>query len=150
MPTRVVVSIHIGGSGAARRGQSLRGRLATSCAGPFYRAAQGVVAVSEGVADDFANLTGFRRSRIRTIYNPVVTSELSILAEAPVKDPWFAVSEPPVILGVGRLATQKDFSTLLHAFAGVRSQRVARLLILGEGDKRSELEALAQNSRIGA
>jgi glycosyltransferase involved in cell wall biosynthesis len=143
VPTRVVVSIHIGG--AARRGQLLRGRLATACAGPFYRAAHGVVAVSEGVAEEFANVTGFQRSRIRTIYNPVVTPELSNLAEAPVKDPWFAAGEPPVILGVGRLATQKDFSTLLHAFARVRSQRSARLLILGEGEKRSELEALVQN-----
>jgi glycosyltransferase involved in cell wall biosynthesis len=74
-----------------------------------------------------------------------MTSELSVLAEAPMKDPWLAGGEPPVILGVGRLATQKDFSTLLHAFARVRSQRPARLLILGEGDKRFELEALAQN-----
>jgi glycosyltransferase involved in cell wall biosynthesis len=144
VPARVVVSIRITVSQDWRRGQSLRGRMAIACAGHFYRAAQGVVAVSDGVADDFANVTGFRRSSIRTIYNPVVTSGFSALAESPVNDPWFAVGEPPVVLGVGRLTTQKDFPTLLHAFARVRSQRPARLLILGEGDKRTELEALAQ------
>lgn len=148
MQMRVVVSIRITVSQDLRRGQPLRGRLAIACAGLFYRAAQGVVAVSDGVADDFASVTGFRRSCIRTIYNPVVTSELSALAEAPVNDPWFTGGEPPVVLGVGRLATQKDFPTLLHAFALVRAQRPARLLILGEGDKRSELEALAQKLRL--
>ncbi len=143
VPARVVVSIRITVSQDWRRGRSLRSRIAIACAGHFYTAAQGVVAVSDGVADDFANVTGFRRSSIRTIYNPVVTSGFSALAEAPVNDPWFAVGEPPVVLGVGRLTTQKDFPTLLHAFARVRSQRPARLLILGEGEKRSELEALA-------
>jgi glycosyltransferase involved in cell wall biosynthesis len=123
----------------------LRGRVATAWAGRFYRGADGVVAVSDGVADDFANVTGFQRSCIRTIYNPVLTPDLSVAAEAAVEDPWLDGDEPPVVLGVGRLTTQKDFPTLLHAFARVRSQRLARLLILGEGDKRSELEALARN-----
>jgi len=149
VPMRVVVSIRITVSQDVQHGQPLRGRLATKCAGLFYRTAQGVVAVSDGVADDFANVTGFRRSGIRTIYNPVVASELSALAEAPVNDPWFAGGEPPVVLGVGRLTMQKDFPTLLHAFARVRSQRLARLLILGEGEKRSELEALAQKLGLG-
>jgi glycosyltransferase involved in cell wall biosynthesis len=50
--------------------------------------------------------------------------------------------EPPVILGVGRLTVQKDFPTLIRAFARVRQKRNARLLILGEGELRSELNAL--------
>jgi glycosyltransferase involved in cell wall biosynthesis len=141
--TRIVVSIHITVSDA-RNDQPLRGRLATAYTGLFYKAAQGVVAVSEAVADDFANVTGFRRSCIRTIYNPVVTPELAVLAESPVNDPWFAGGEPPVVLGVGRLTPQKDFPTLLHAFARVRAQLPVRLLILGEGEKRPELEALIQ------
>ena len=45
--------------------------------------------------------------------------------------------EPPVVLGVGRLVKQKDFPTLLRAFAKVRSMRPssrsakARLFCLG-------------------
>ncbi|MFO7569806.1 MAG: glycosyltransferase, partial [Smithellaceae bacterium] len=41
--------------------------------------------------------------------------------------------EWPVILGIGRLHPQKDFPTLIHAFARVRCQRPAKLIILGEG-----------------
>jgi glycosyltransferase involved in cell wall biosynthesis len=44
---------------------------------------------------------------------------------------------------VGRLTPQKDFPTLLRAFAGVRRHRRARLVILGEGEERAALTALA-------
>ena len=58
--------------------------------------------------------------------------------------------EPPVILGVGRLTHQKDFHTLLEAFAIVRGQRKCRLMILGEGEDRDSLEALARKLGVAA
>jgi glycosyltransferase involved in cell wall biosynthesis len=45
---------------------------------------------------------------------------------------------------------QKDFPTLLKAFARVRAVREARLVILGEGKKRIELETLAQELGVAA
>ena len=50
--------------------------------------------------------------------------------------------QSPVVLGVGRLTRQKDFSTLIRAFAEVRRHGPARLIILGDGEDRSALEAL--------
>ncbi len=44
-----------------------------------------------------------------------------------------------MILGVGRLVKQKNFATLIQAFARVRQQRPARLVILGDSDKREPL-----------
>ncbi len=44
------------------------------------------------------------------------------------------------MLGVGRLALQKDFITLIEAFRRVRAERPCRLVILGEGPMRGELE----------
>jgi glycosyltransferase involved in cell wall biosynthesis len=49
-----------------------------------------------------------------------------------------------VILAVGRLTAQKDFSTLIRAFAEVRRSCPARLLILGEAEERPALEALVK------
>jgi glycosyltransferase involved in cell wall biosynthesis len=46
-------------------------------------------------------------------------------------------------LGAGRLARQKDFRTLIRAFARVHAERHYRLVILGEGNDRAPLEALA-------
>ena len=49
-----------------------------------------------------------------------------------------------MILGVGRLTEQKDFPTLIRAFALVRKKHPARLMILGEGEERPKLEALVR------
>ena len=46
---------------------------------------------------------------------------------------------------VGTLKAVKDFPTLLRAFARLREQANARLLILGEGEGRAELESLVQS-----
>ena len=75
--------------------------------------------------------------------NPVVTPDLLEQAAAPLDHPWFGPDQPPVILGVGRLHPQKDYPTLLRAFAKLRAQRQARLVIIGEGGERPALESLA-------
>jgi glycosyltransferase involved in cell wall biosynthesis len=106
--------------------------------------ADGIVAVSEGVADDFAQAARIQRARIRVIYNPIVTAELATRSKEPLKHPWFEPGSPPVILAVGRLTPQKDFGTLIRAFARVRQTRSVRLLILGEGEERPNLEALVK------
>jgi glycosyltransferase involved in cell wall biosynthesis len=67
---------------------------------------------------------------------------LALAEEAPAH-PWFSDGGPPVILGVGELSERKDFATLLRAFARLRAGRPCRLVILGEGRRRGELEALA-------
>lgn len=109
----------------------------------FYPWADAITAVSAGVADDLSEVTRVPRERIDVIHNPVVTPELHELRRAEVDDPWLAAGQPPVLLAVGRLTAQKDFPTLLRAFARVRREREARLLILGEGEERGALEALA-------
>ncbi len=108
----------------------------------FYGLADGIVAVSQGVADSLANLAGRPLKQLRVIYNPVVTPEVLAKAEEPVNHPWFAAGEPPVILGVGRLQALKDFPTLIRAFALVRQHMPARLMILGDGEERQNLETL--------
>ena len=99
-----------------------------------------VVAVSRGVAANFVETVNVAPDRITTIYNPVVTPKLTRLAEEEPDHPWFRDDGPPMVLGVGRLTAQKDFPTLIEAFRLVRAERLCRLLILGEGSMRHELE----------
>jgi glycosyltransferase involved in cell wall biosynthesis len=77
-----------------------------------------------------------QRKCITTIYNPIVTPELQCKARVPLEYPWFTPGAPPVVLGAGRLRLQKDFPTLVRAFARARAVREMRLMILG--DKTSE------------
>jgi len=113
-----------------------------------YLKADAIVAVSDGVADDLAAHADIPRQRITTVYNPVVGPNLVAKAEQAPDHPWLAPGQPPVILGVGRLHPQKDFATLIRAFARLRAERRARLIILGAAGPGSpggaeELKALA-------
>ncbi|MFB2917366.1 MULTISPECIES: glycosyltransferase [Aerosakkonema] len=142
--TRIVVSVHNTLSWESQiTTQGIKRRIGPYLARWFYPQADAVVAVSQGVAEDLVNL-GFSANNMKAIYNPVVTPELfQKITEFP-QHPWFAPDSPPVILGVGRLEKQKDFPTLIRAFAKVHSQRPAKLIILGEGIDRPYLEALVR------
>ena len=109
-----------------------------------YPEADRIIAVSHGVADDLRTLGGLPPELVTTVYNPVVDSELAKKAEAPIDHAWFKPGAPRVMIAVGRLTEQKDFPTLLQAFAQVRAQCQARLLLIGEGEMRPKLEALAR------
>lgn len=102
----------------------------------FYPWANQIVAVSQGVADNVAAIMKVSPKQIHVIYNPVVFSDLAKKAAEPVAHPWFGEGQVPVILGAGRLVKQKDFATLVKAFALVRQQRPCRLAILGDTDER--------------
>ena len=108
----------------------------------LYPRVDQIVAVSEGVAQDTARIARLSRERIRVIRNPVVTPELARLAAEPLRHPWFQPGEPPVVLAAGRFQRQKDFPTLVQAFARVIRRQNCRLVILGEGRGRPGLESL--------
>lgn len=144
VPARVVVSVHSTLSRAIDNSQDLRTRFMPLVVRSFYPWAHSVVAVSHGVAEDLVRITGIPKEKVTVIYNPVITPEVLAKAEEAINHPWFAPGQPPVVLGVGRLTAQKDFSTLIRAFALVRKERPARLLILGEGEERKKLEALVR------
>jgi glycosyltransferase involved in cell wall biosynthesis len=130
-----------GGSGARRRPVS---RLTTFLVRRAYPWADGIVAVSQAVAEDLTRVTRLPGESITVIPNPVVTAELFRLAKESPKHPWFEPGALPVVLGVGRFTRQKDFPTLLHAFAWVQRAWPCRLVILGEGKERPALEGLSR------
>jgi glycosyltransferase involved in cell wall biosynthesis len=111
----------------------------------FYKQADAVVAVAKGVAEDIAKKANLAAKDVTVIYNPVVTPIMFEKARAEVPHKWFEAGQPPVILGIGRLTEQKDFPTLISAFALLRKQQQAHLLILGEGEDRPSLERLAKS-----
>ena len=109
-----------------------------------YPKADGIIAVSEGVAKDLAEVLGITREKIRVIYNPIITPDIKVKKDEPLEDPWFGNNQPPVVLAIGRLTKQKGFDVLIQAFALVRRQRIAHLLILGEGEEHLSLMSLVK------
>jgi glycosyltransferase involved in cell wall biosynthesis len=108
----------------------------------LYPRADVIVAVSQGVAHDLESLPTIRKQMIRIIYNPIDIRAVNEQACQKLSHPWFSTGAPPVILGVGRLTEQKDFDMMIRAFSIIRRSRDVRLLILGEGDNRRNLENL--------
>lgn len=147
---RVVVSEHttLSADSASHPWWNLRRNLLPFIGMLTYRGNVGIVAVSHGVAKDIARLFKISPSRIITIYNPALNPNIKTLAEIRPDHPWFEHGAPPVILGVGRLEKQKNFSNLIRAFAIVSKARDARLIILGEGSLRNELLAEVNNLEL--
>lgn len=148
--TSLVVSEHTTLSLAAPNEPNFRHRKLPHLMRWSYPFADAVATVSNGVADDLARVIHYPRGRIQVIYNPSVTPAMLAKSREPLDHPWFKPGEPPVVLGVGRLVTQKDFATLIRAFAILRKRRSARLMILGEGEKRQELATLIDELGLSA
>jgi len=139
---RLVVSERNTLSVAATNSSQLSTRWMPTLVRWVYPRADAVVAVSQGVADDLAHRCGL--TAVHVLPNPVVTPEVFRMLGEPVEHPWLLDRSVPVVLAVGRLVPQKDFALLLEAFAAVRSYRAVRLVILGDGPLRTDLERRAE------
>jgi len=141
--TPVIATVHNTLSAEVANTSRRRIKAQLALARRFYPRAEGLVAVSRGVADDLAQILGAPGERIGTIYNPVVSPDLEMKAAQPLNHPWFCGGGPPVILAVGGFKPQKDFATLFKAFAIARRERPLRLMVLGEGKLRRDLTDLS-------
>lgn len=110
----------------------------------LYRRAARVVGVSQGLADEAAELFNLPPDKVLSIPNPRRSRDASMQI-AREHEPWF---DKPVILGVGRLAPQKDFAMLLRSFAELGPERDVHLVILGKGPERAALETQARDMGI--
>ena len=150
-PTNLIVTVHNNLSQEALNGQNLKRKFLPRLLKWIYPFADSVVAVSKGVAKDLIHL-GIRPQQIRVIYNPILTANFDTLASAKLPtgqtfstaSQWLTNPSTPVILGIGRLTPQKDFKTLIRAFAQAQTKQPLKLLILGEGSEQSALETLVQ------
>ncbi len=143
VPTRTIVTVRNTISPQLNQ-LVLKKRLIHRLLHHSYLHAYFIVAISQGVADNLTATFNLPRHCIKVIYNPAFTPNLLLQAKETIDHPWFSPREPPVILGVGRLTQQKDFPTLIRAFAIAQQHYSARLMILGEGEERPRLAALVK------
>lgn len=110
-----------------------------------------IVALTERTRTLLANIAPANAApRLTVVKNPVIEeSEVSRLAmETPA--PSLDI-QAPFFVAIGRLTYQKDFCTLLRAFAIARQSRPdVSLVILGEGEDRAALESLVTKLAIGS
>ncbi len=117
--------------------------------GLTYGQAHGVVAVSHGTKRSLLEYAGLRDDQVVVIYNPVLANDFhsahafSITRPEPLGRPG-----TKVLLGIGRLSAEKNFSLLIRAFKSVREREPSRLVILGEGAERESLQELVSDLEL--
>lgn len=105
-----------------------------------YRWADTILVNSRNSESEIMAMLPALKNKVRLIYNPV---------EVDGSMPRTSDQEPlPIVLASGRFAPQKDYPTLLRAFAKVRAQVGARLIILGDGPLRPEIESLISELKL--
>jgi len=103
---------------------------------------------SQAVADFYAHV-GFPRDRTIVIPNGIEPATESTRTRQSICDEFDFPVDSKIIGCVGRLAPQKRVSDLIWAIELLQSlQASSRLLIIGEGPQRKELEDFARNVQL--
>jgi glycosyltransferase involved in cell wall biosynthesis len=138
---RVISSVH--NNHDVQFGQMHDGRAHRTVTPWVYRFSDAIVAVSSGVGRQVAATPGVRAGKVKVIYNPIDVPAIEREALRDVEHPWLD-GHHEVLAAAGRLVGQKDYPMMLRAFAIVRRERAqARLMILGEGEDKEDLQTLA-------
>lgn len=141
-PVRLVWTVHNPPAYAAQHAKTWRSRYAVLfLARHLISETHRVVTVSKGIAGELAPILRVPVERFRPIYNPVAVDDIARQAQETPDHPFFAPGEPPVVLAVGRLQPVKNFGLLIEAARRLQAMTPCRLLILGEGPERPQLEA---------
>lgn len=114
----------------------------------IYPLSDSFLVTSKGVADDVQKYIGKSFTNMHIVPRPVISKSIFQSTYEYPHHTWFRDKQKPLILGVGELSYRKDFSTLLQAFSLVREQLDCRLMILGRGNRRDELLALAEKLSV--
>lgn len=106
------------------------------------RMAARTIAVSEGLVETLISKWKAYPDRMVCLLNPVFFPK-----DAPVPSAGELAARDNIVLSVGRLVPEKDFITLLRAFAHMRHPD-ARLVILGKGPEQQRIEAEIRRLRL--
>lgn len=112
-------------------------RLIAAASRAVYPLCGRIVSISDGVAG-WIGRVGLHAPAVVVVPNAVNARRIEELAGDANPD-----GDVPTIVAVGRLTRQKGFDLLIRAHALARPRAMHRLLIVGDGEDRSKLQALA-------
>jgi glycosyltransferase involved in cell wall biosynthesis len=137
---KLFLTEHIPLSISARRELNVSSLLIRFTIKLTYPMASGVMAVSNGVAEDLVRLSGLKSETIKVIYNPACRDRFPEKSCRSQTEHLWRGRESVRIISVGEFKLQKNHLLLIHAFSEVSKRLDSVLTILGEGELRPELE----------
>ena len=105
----------------------------------LYRFADAFVAVSNDAARQMEKYGNLPKNTVATIYNPIINDDLYKASREKFTHPFFKINEP-LFLSVGRISKEKDYQTLIAAFAKTNQITPSRLIIAGDGPEMGMLK----------
>lgn len=108
--------------------------------------ADALTCVSEDMVDQYRQV--FDSPPHVSIYNIVDDRDSRLRMKQELDHEWFLEKQCPVLVAAGRLAPWKGFVDLIRAMKLVADERQVRLVILGDGPQRSELDSLIQQLNL--
>lgn len=142
VPTKLAISER---SALPKRPAGVKGRAMQFLIKQFYSKADKIICVSKGIEKELRECLNAPEEKILTIHNPVDFDLIDVQRNAPVPHHWLQSKDHFVILTAGRLVKAKDFETLLKAFAMLRKNCNAKLIIMGQGPEEANLRSLASD-----
>ena len=125
--------------------RAIRNRLARF----FDRQYDKVIAVSDAVREDYVRYCGSSGEKAVTVYNPIVEDSMLEKAKEHPDHPWLAPDRDfTTLLLAGRLSYPKNHALMLRTLKELRQSGDYRLLLLGEGELRRELEQLTEELEL--
>lgn len=145
--TKIIVTVHNSIVKPKHESHRFRARFKPMVVRCLYPFAYRIVAVSDGLAAHLRKLLWLGRSRVVTIYNPIVRTEMLKRDYERPAHPWFREDAAELVLvGVGRMIAQKGFDIFLRAFKSVLEREPdARVILLGSGRLESQIKVEAES-----
>ena len=108
-----------------------------------YKLADKVIALCQEMRVELHQEMRVPDHKIEVIHNPIISAELNRAIASPTNHKWLNNnSKTPTLVAMGRLDEQKDYPTLLNAFAILTQTDPANLIILGDGHLREPITEL--------
>ena len=109
--------------------------------------ADALTCVSKAMVEQYRTI--FRKAPHVYAYNIIDDDTTRQRMLEPLDAPWFLQNDGiPTLVAAGRLEACKGFDTLINALSELVKTRQARLLILGDGPDRAELERLVESNGL--
>lgn len=108
-----------------------------------------IIFVSEGARVDYIKTMNIDSIKTTTIYNPIVSKEISKKENENVDCDWINYkNDYKIIINIGRLTIEKNQKLLLNAIKLVSKKEKVKLIVLGDGALKDKLNKIAEENGI--
>lgn len=115
----------------------------------LFNRAERIIVVSKGIESELVKNFGIKKGKIQLTYNPIDVEKIQKMNQETLESKYQEIFKHPVLINIGMLNEQKGQWHLIRAFKKAKeSNKNLKLVILGEGELKSRLQQLIEESNL--